>query len=83
MLTINNDVGCGAPPFGHDVLRHAGVVGRVGQARLLDDQVVVDGDVEVPVLRRVDDLLVLQPLHLRRDDKTHYIWGFSSPKQWN
>lgn len=63
-LTINNNRGCGAPPFGHDVLRHARVVGRVGQTRLLDNQVVVDGDVEIPVLRRVDYLLVLQPLHL-------------------
>lgn len=64
-LTINNNCRCGAPPFGHDVLRHARVVGRVGKTRLLDDQVVVDGDVEIPVLRRVDYLLVLQPLHLR------------------
>lgn len=64
-LTINNNRRRGAPPFGHDVLRHARVVGRVGQTRLLDDQVVVDGDVEIPVLGRVDYLLVLQPLHLR------------------
>ena len=64
--TINDDGGRGAPPLGHDVLGHARVVGGVGEARLLDDQVVVDGDVEVPVLRRVDDLLVLQPLHLNK-----------------
>lgn len=63
-LTVDDDGGCGAPPLGHNVLGHAGVVCRVGQTRLLDDEVVVDGDVEVPVLRRVDDLLVLPPLHL-------------------
>lgn len=58
-LTVNDNGRCGAPPFGHDVLRHARVVGRVGQTRLLDDQVVVDGDVEVSVLRRVDNLFIL------------------------
>lgn len=58
-LTVNDNSRCGAPPFGHDVLRHARVVGRVGQTRLLDDQVVVDGDVEVSVLRRVDNLFIL------------------------
>lgn len=63
-LTINDHSRRRAPSFGHDVLGHARVVSRVGQARLLDDQVVVDGDVEVPVLRRVNYLLVLPPLHL-------------------
>lgn len=63
-LTINDHSRRRAPSFGHDVLGHARVVGRVGQTRLLDDQVVVDGDIEVPVLRRVNYLLVLPPLHL-------------------
>lgn len=63
-LTINDHSRRRAPSLGHDVLGHARVVGRVGQTRLLDDQVVVDGDVEVPVLRRVNYLLVLPPLHL-------------------
>lgn len=63
-LTINDHGRRRAPSFGHDVLGHARVVGRVGQTRLLDDQVVVDGDVEVPVLRWVNYLLVLPPLHL-------------------
>ena len=65
--TVNDDGGRGAPPLGHDVLGHARVVGRVGEARLLDDQVVVDGDVEVPVVCRVDDVVVLEPLHLERE----------------
>lgn len=64
-LTVDDDGGRGAPAFGHDVLGDAGVVGGVGQTRLFDDQVVVDGDVEVPVVGGVDDLLVLQPLHLQ------------------
>lgn len=63
--TVDDDGGCCAPPLGHDVLGHAGVVGGVGQTGLFDDQVVVDGDVEVPVVRGVDDLLVFQPLHLQ------------------
>lgn len=63
-LTINDHSRRRAPSLGHDVLGHARVVGCVGQTRLLDDQVVVDGDVEVPVLRRVNYLLVLPPLHL-------------------
>lgn len=58
-LTINDNCRRGAPPFGHDVLGHAGVVSRVGETRLLDDQVVVNRDVEIPVLRRVNYLLVL------------------------
>lgn len=62
--TINNDSGCGAASFGHDVLGYACVVGGVRQTRLFDDQVVVDGDVEVSVLGWVNYLFVLQPLHL-------------------
>lgn len=64
-LTVNNHSRRRAPSFGHDVLGHTRVVGCVWETRLLDDQVVVDGDVEVPVLRRVNYLLVLPPLHLR------------------
>lgn len=58
-LTINDNCRRGAPPFGYDVLRHAGVVSCVGETRLLDDQVVVNCDVEIPVLRRVNYLLAL------------------------
>lgn len=68
-LTVDDDGGRGAPPLGHDVLGHARVVGRVGQTCLLDDEVVVDGDVEVPVFCRVDDLLVLPPFHLPGETK--------------
>lgn len=67
-LTINNDGGCGAPSFGHNVLSHTRVVGRVRQTRLFDDQVVVDRDVEVPVLCWVNHLFVLPPLHLEQTE---------------
>lgn len=74
--TVDDDGGCCASPFGHDVLGHAGVVGGVGQTGLFDDQVVVDGDVEVSVIRGVDNLLVFQPLHLQ----THT--GFRHTSAW-
>lgn len=70
-VTVDDNRCRGAASLGHDVLRHAGVVRRVGEAGLLDDEVVVDGDVEVPVVCRVDDLLVLQPLHLGEEEKRH------------
>lgn len=63
-LTVNNNSGCGASPFGHYVLGHTGVVGCVGQTGLLDDQVVVDGDVKVSVLHWVNDLFIFKPFHL-------------------
>lgn len=62
--TVDYDGGRSAPSFGHDVLGHTRVVGCVRQTRLFDDQVVVDGDVEVSVLCRVNYFFVLQPLHL-------------------
>lgn len=62
--TIDDDSGGGASSLGYDVLGHARVVGRVRQPSLLDDQVVVNGDVEVTVVCRVDDFLILQPLNL-------------------
>lgn len=63
-LTIDHDGGRQAPPPGHDVGSHAGVVARVGEPRLPDDQVVVGPGVDVLVQVGVDGLLVLQPLHL-------------------
>ena len=57
-VTVDDNRGGGAASLGHDVLCHAGVVGCVGEARLFDDQVVVDGDVEVSVIGRIDNLLI-------------------------
>lgn len=62
--TIDNHCGCGAAALSHDVLGHTGIVGRVRQACLADDEVVVDGDQEVGVLSGVNDVLVLEPLNL-------------------
>lgn len=58
-FTIDNNCGSGAPSLGHDVLSHAGVVGSVREAGLFDDQVVVDGDVEVSVICWINNLLIL------------------------
>lgn len=63
-LTIDHHGGRQAPPLGHDVGRHAGVVARVGESCLADDEVVVGPGVDVLVQVGVDGLLVLQPLHL-------------------
>lgn len=57
-LTINNNGGCSASSFGHYILGHTRVVGCVRETRLLDDQVVVNSDIEVSVLRRVDYLFI-------------------------
>lgn len=65
-VTVDDNRRRGAASFGHNVFSHAGVVCCVGEAGLLDDQVVIDGDVEVPVICRINDLFVLQPLHLRK-----------------
>lgn len=67
--TVNND-GCrSASSFGHYVLSHTRVVGRVGQTRLFDDQVVVDGDIEVSVLCGINYFFVFQPLHLGETER--------------
>lgn len=58
-ITVDNNRGGGAASLGHNVLRHTRVVGGVGEAGLLNDQVVIDGDVEVPVVRGINNLLVL------------------------
>lgn len=63
-FTVNDERGGAAPPLGHHVPSHTRVVGRVRESGLFDDQVVIDGDQEVGVLRRIYELLVLQPVHL-------------------
>ena len=72
--TVDNDGGRGAAALCHDVLGHAGVVGRVRQAGLADDEVVVDGEQEVGVLGGVDDVLILEPFHLQGRG-----WGCEGP----
>lgn len=58
-FTIDNNCGGGAASFGHNVLRHAGVVSGVGEAGLFYYQVVVDGDVEVSVVCRINNFFIL------------------------
>lgn len=70
--TVDDDSSCGAPALGHDVLGHASVISSVQEPSLLDDEVVIDGDEEVGVLGRINDILVPQPLHLAMQRKG---WG--------
>lgn len=62
--TINNEGSRAAASLGHNVASHTGVVGRVREPSLFDDQVVIDGDQKVGVLRWIDDILVLKPVNL-------------------
>lgn len=62
--TIDYDSRCGAFPFGHNVFCNTGVIGGVRKPGLLDDQVVINGDVKVSVFHGVNHLFILQPLHL-------------------
>lgn len=63
-VTVNNKSSRAAASSGHHVSSHAGVVSGVGESGLFDDQVVINGDQEVGVLRGINDVLVLQPVHL-------------------
>lgn len=63
-LTIDDHSRCGAFPFGHNVFCDTSVIGRVRKPGLLDDQVVIDGDVKISVFHGIDHLFVLQPLNL-------------------
>lgn len=59
LFTIDDNCGGGAASLGHDVFCHTGVVGCIREAGLFNDQVVVDGDVEVSVICGINNLLVL------------------------
>lgn len=63
-LTVHDHSRCSAFPLGHDVFSDTGVVGCVRKPGLLDDQVVINGDVKISVFHGINHLLVLQPLHL-------------------
>lgn len=63
--TEDDHSGCRAAPLGHDVAGQAGVVARVRQTRLVDDEVVVGSGVDVVVGQGAQQLLVFQPFHLR------------------
>lgn len=59
---------CGAASLGHDVAGDAGVVPRVGEPGLRDDQVVVGARVGESI--RAQRLFVLQPFHLNTAEDT-------------
>lgn len=63
-LTIDYHSRCGAFPLGHNVFCNAGVIGCVRKPGLLDDQVVINGDVKISVFHGINHLFILQPLHL-------------------
>jgi len=63
-LTIDNHSRSGAFPFGHNVFGDTSVIGCVRKPGLLDDQVVIDGDVKISVFHGINHLFILQPLHL-------------------
>ena len=62
-LTVNDHGGVCAAPLGHDVARQAGVVARVRQAGLGDDEVVVGSLADLSV--HVQRFVVLQPGYLQ------------------
>lgn len=63
-LTVYDHSRCSAFPLGHDVFGDTGVIGCVRKPGLLDDQVVINGDVKISVFHGIYHLFVLQPLHL-------------------
>ena len=46
-FTVDDNCGRGTASLGNNILGHTGVVGGVRETSLFDDEVVVDGDVEV------------------------------------
>lgn len=64
--TVDQHGGRGAFTARHDVFGHAGVVAGVGQPGLPDHQVVVGRYEIIGVARRVEDILVSLPLHLKK-----------------
>lgn len=70
ILTIDDHCSRGATPLSNDVLSDACVVSGVGKPCLFDDQVMIDGDVEITIVCRIDNLFVLQPFHLHVDRDT-------------
>lgn len=78
--TVDDDSSGGAAASGDDVLGHAGVVGRVGQAGLSHHQAVLPGDVHVGVQGRVHQVLIPEPLHLGKEPHLCTAPGESSPR---
>lgn len=63
-VTINNKRSCAAASFGNHISSHTGVVSRVRKSGLLDDQIVINCDQKIGVLRWINDVLIFQPVNL-------------------
>lgn len=66
-LTVNHHSCWQAPPLGHDVGCHTGVIPWIWEPGLPDDQVMVSPGVDVLILFRVNGLLIFQPFHLQAE----------------
>lgn len=64
-LTVDYNRGRGAASLGHDVAGDAGVVSRVGESGLWDDELVIVFWIDGGVVFEAQRLLVFQPLHLK------------------
>lgn len=58
-LTKDDHSSRGTASLGYDVAGQAGVVPRVGESRFVNDQVVVGSSVNVVVVKRTHQLIVL------------------------
>lgn len=66
-LTVNHHSCWQAPPLGHDVGCHTGIIPWIWEPGLPDDQVMVSPGVNVLILFRVNGLLVFQPFYLQAE----------------
>lgn len=64
VVTVDDECRSAAASLSDHIASHAGIVSRVGESSLLDDQVMIDGNEKVRIQRRVNELLILQPVHL-------------------
>lgn len=64
-LTIDYDsCGC-AFPLGDNVFGNTSIVGSIWEAGLLDDEVVINSNIKIPIFNRIDDVFIFQPFHLK------------------
>lgn len=58
-LTKDDHGSCSTASLGDDVAGQAGVIARVGESRFVNDQVVVSAGVDVVVVQRTHQLIIL------------------------
>lgn len=72
-LTIDYD-SCGrAFPLGDNVFGHTSVVCSIREAGLLDDEVVIDSNIKIPICNRINDIFIFQPFHLKMHERNRSI----------